>query len=65
MPVSSLPALPAVIVGSVTLVAWAVSGVLALLSVPIAAIPGFRPADANRDALVHLHDGLDVRVDGV
>lgn len=52
MPVSSLPGLPLLIVASAAGIAAAVSSVLALLMVPISGIPGFRPADATRNALM-------------
>ena len=52
MPVSSLPGLPLLIVASAAAIAAAVSSVLALLAVPISGIPGFRPNDATRNALM-------------
>ncbi len=52
MDASSLPVLPALLVIGAAPIAAAVSSVLALLLVPISALPGFRPNDATRNAFM-------------
>lgn len=54
MDVSTLPGLPAIVAASAAVITVGVTGLLALLAAPIASIPGFRPNDATRDALMRL-----------
>ena len=52
MDISNLPGLPLVVAAAAAVIAEAVTGLLALFAAPIASIPGFRPGDSTRNALM-------------